>query len=640
MQKVLSLALSLFLTVMAFAQTPEADLAAMLEKYPSEHVVVLETSHHIDISLKKGQPVIEERFAEVFFFLDDDAADYSRRMVRYGSFSELDEIEATSYVPVEGKYKAHETTYFRKQNEFTPGIFADDEKSVSFSFKNLEKGSKANYSYTLKKSDPQFLGPNFFISMIPSELEVFSITFDEEIDLGWEMINCDDLNLEFKTSLEKGRKTVKWTLRNLPSTSFESDAPSMAHWTPHIVPFIKSYEFKGEKTEILGSVDALFKWYNSLVQQVDRSENKELKVITDSIISADFNDVQKVEAIFDWTKKNIKYVAVENGMNGFIPRSGESVCQKRYGDCKDMASIMHEMGLMCGVDINMAWIGSRSKPYTYKQLPSPMVDDHMIGAYKHDGDWIFLDATNRYCAFGRPTSFIQGKEALIRISDEQYEVALVPALLANENAVKISMDMKVEDQVLKGQAVMDMHGYYVDHYREALNDMDKEEKDAFYKDSFGKGNNKCVIKDVETSGLEERGDTLLINYNFEIASYLLEVDQELFVNLNLEKLYADYKLDEDRKYPRVFEYASLVEVESSLQIPEGYRVKSLPKSGNMVFDDFSFDLKVEQIGEKINLSTIATIEVLQLDEKHFSDWNEMINALRKLYRESLVLERI
>ena len=67
MLKVLSLALSLLLSGAAFAQTPESELAAMLEKYPSEHVVAVETSHHIDISLKKGQPVIEERFAEVFF---------------------------------------------------------------------------------------------------------------------------------------------------------------------------------------------------------------------------------------------------------------------------------------------------------------------------------------------------------------------------------------------------------------------------------------------------------------------------------------------------------------------------------------------------------------------------------------------
>ena len=74
-------------------------------------------------------------------------------------------------------------------------------------------------------------------------------------------------------------------------------------------------------------------------------------------------DEAKARRIYKWVQQNIKYVAFEDGMEGFIPRDASLVCSRRYGDCKDMASILTKMLQYSGVEACFVWIGTRSLPY-------------------------------------------------------------------------------------------------------------------------------------------------------------------------------------------------------------------------------------------------------------------------------------
>ena len=127
----------------------------------------------------------------------------------------------------------------------------------------------------------------------------------------------------------------------------------------------------------------------------------------------------KARNIYKWVQQNIKYVAFENGMEGFIPREANLVCSRRYGDCKDMASIMTAMLQHAGVTAYFVWIGTRSLPYEYSQVPLPIADNHMISAIKLDTSFIFLDGTDSHCVFGTPPEHIQGKDALIAITEKK-----------------------------------------------------------------------------------------------------------------------------------------------------------------------------------------------------------------------------
>ena len=69
------------------------------------------------------------------------------------------------------------------------------------------------------------------------------------------------------------------------------------------------------------------------------------------------------------------------------------------------------------------------------EVPTPIVDNHMILSYTNNGKTYFLDATGRYVPIDFPTSFIQGKEALIADGASNYIIKKVPIIPAEKNAV-------------------------------------------------------------------------------------------------------------------------------------------------------------------------------------------------------------
>ena len=64
-----------------------------------------------------------------------------------------------------------------------------------------------------------------------------------------------------------------------------------------------------------------------------------------------------------------KYVAFEDGMGGFVPREAGLVCSRRFGDCKDMASILTAMNRAAGIPAYFTWLGTRDLPYTFSGTP-------------------------------------------------------------------------------------------------------------------------------------------------------------------------------------------------------------------------------------------------------------------------------
>ena len=51
-----------------------------------------------------------------------------------------------------------------------------------------------------------------------------------------------------------------------------------------------------------------------------------LKKITDSICLNKKTDSEKAQAIYLWVQNHMKYVAFEDGMEGFVPRQAADVC--------------------------------------------------------------------------------------------------------------------------------------------------------------------------------------------------------------------------------------------------------------------------------------------------------------------------
>lgn len=623
----------------AFAQ-PKEELYRLQQKYPDQSVVYTSVNEQIDIAVVNGSLDIKMKIDKESMLLDDRAALYSESRVSYSSLIYLTDIKAATLYPGDKRYKEIKVDEFKDRDKFNDSyIFHDDVKEKKFSYPELVKGAKRTLSMYYEMRDPYLLSSYQLPEYYPVENSTLKIVCPAEVEIGYKIFNADSVNISYETRTEKGKVIHEWKTKNIKKIDDEGGGPGHLYYTPHIVYFIKSYTANGQKQKILGSVDDLHNYYSKLVMGINKDTYQPLKKVVDSLTVGAKGDSDKIKSIFYWVKDNIKYIAFESGYEGFIPREAKDIFEKRYGDCKDMASILTEMMKYAGITSYLTWIGSRELPYSYADNPTSGSDNHMIASTKLNGKYLFLDATSTNTPFGYPSAFTQGKESIVHLSDTKYEVVKVPEISDSLNVNRDSVFIEIDKNLrIAGSGVGTYTGFERDEILELLDDKSKEEKLTTLKSYYQKGTNKFFLEGYEESDATDRDKPFSIQYKFNLSDYVLQSDNELFINLNLERIYDRSALEKDRKLDVEYDYKQQINNTIALKIPDGYTVSYLPPNDSLDTDLFGFKLTYEQTSNTVMLKTVVRLKTLMLQRKNFAKWNDFIDRLRKNYTESVALK--
>lgn len=631
---------TLIYTSVAISQ-PEIELEKFQKKYPGEKSVILSRKEFIDISKQGDSLQIIQTVYEERLILTDNAGIYASESIYFNSFVDVFDISAKSVVPVSGKYKDVKVKDFIIKDELETSVFSDDVKSINFYFPSLVKGSKTILEYKKNIKQPRFIPYTIFADFTPLDVVELKITCDKDIQIQEKYFNISKDSLNYSISEKKGKITYTWTRKNIKSVKNEELSPNYRYFLPHMHVYIKNYISKsGKNKSVINDVADLHKWYNSLVSNIEKEENEELNKIVDSITKEEENDYEKMRKIYYWVQDNIKYIAIEEGYGGFVPRSSAQVCEKRYGDCKDMANLIVQMAKRANVKAYHTWIGTREIPYTYTELPTPSTDNHMIASFEYEGEFYFLDATSNTLPIGLPSSFIQGKEALVNISDNSYKLVTVPVVDASVNRISDKVELTLNETKILGKGESKYEGYYKTYLTSRLDGLNEKDKIKSLRGFFNKGSNKFILDSISEVNLKDRDKALIINYKFNIEDYVKRNDDEIYINLNLDNLYSNDKIKSDRQnvYENIFNVSFSNSVK--LNIPDGFKVSFVPQNTSYTSPDFEFKITYIQTENSITLEQKIKVNVLLLEKKDFDSWNKMIDKLNKAYREVVILKKI
>lgn len=644
--KLIALVALVFVSTIVFAGSHDHEtLEELQKKHPSEKAVYLYKKEHLNIDIKRKELYIYANHEEELLLLKDEASVYADESVYYSTFIEIKDLEALSYIPKSkpGKYKKVKVQKFLDKNTFSSGVFFDDSKEITFTYPGTGEGVKTHLDYTEIYKNPKFLGSYYFISHAPTQVSEYKVTFNNDVEIGYKLFNSENSNIIFTKETKGKYTTYTWRAENLKSFESVEGAPNIAYYAPHIAVFIKNYKVKGKTETVLPDIDALYNWYYSIVKDVNKEENKTLKNIVDSLITSNDSKDEKAKKIFYWVQDHIKYVAFEDGMGGFVPREAGSVCDKRYGDCKDMASIITEMLKYAGIEGHLTWIGSRDIPYRYDELATPSVDNHMIASYYNEkGEIVFLDAVGTYTPFGMPTSFIQGKQSLVKIDEGKYNLEMVPVPSANRNAHTDTVYLNLnESGIIKGNGSLEAKGYSKLLLVYGLLNKNHVQRSDKLQSLLKKGSNKFLIDSAYFDGLKDRDKDVYITYTFTLEDYVQKNGDEMYINLHLDKDLNSDKLEiEKRKgVPLKIENLVLDNDRVVLNIPDGYNIDYIPENVSFNNDQFGFSITYTKVGNTLIMEKTLKINSLLITEEYFNDWNKMVGMLNKAYRESIALSK-
>lgn len=626
-----------FYILFAFATNAQSSLEEYKKTYPDYNELVINDIQSYDFSIVNNKLKVLQNNQYESIILTDNGIQNNTESFMYSELFKLLGYEAYSVINSNGKEKKIKVT---QTNEVTPrqsSVFYDDLKKRQLIFPNLESGAKKVYNYQIEFVDPFLIQTYIFGGNFPVKNSVLEIKTDKNINIGYKVFNDASNSIEFSKTEKKRRWIYKWTLKEMKPLKLEGNSQGYLHIAPHIIVYIENYTIDEKKIDILGSLDKLYDYYKGHIKNLNQNEDPALKAITLKITENLTNDDDKIKSIFYWVKDNIKYIAFENGYEGYIPREASLICERKFGDCKDMASIITAMAKYANVkNVYMAWAGTRDIPYSYEELPTPAVDNHMIAVYKKGDEYIFLDATDTETLYGIPTSFIQGKEAFLSIGDS-YKLIRIPIVPAEKNEVNEQVKFAIEKDKLVGSGRVQFNGYSRSNILSQMGDATNKTRFEMIKSLVLKGNNKFNLKDFTEENIKDRDKPYQINYNFDLGNYIIKADKEIYVNLFLEKPFEKLIIEKDRVSKFEFDYLSFVNSQYEMEIPKNCTVKYLPKNFSLDNDYVKADFVYEIKNNKILLNIQLRQKKLLLDKSDFEPWNKTIKILKNNYTETLIL---
>ena len=627
----------------ARAQAPNSQLVTEMKKqYPGEKAVYLEMRQDLTVEIRNDSVQVLARHHADMLHLDEQSAMYANDHVFSSHFNRLQKLEARTLVPNGEKFKTVKVTDFKDKFEMQSGVFFDDTRSTSFSFPAITPGARTVADYTVRHVDARFVMPFYMGSYVPVRHAELSITAPKGVRIGYKTFHAENTAIKY-TKEEKGSQVIyRWTADNLPSPPHEEDGPEASYYLPHIVFFVEEATVAGQQRKLLAGVPELYTMYADFVKRIDRQPSPALQHRVDSLMAGAKTEEEKVRRVYYWVQDNVKYIAFEQGLRGFIPHDAGLVYARRYGDCKDMANLTNEMLHLAGVKTAyLTWVGTRDLPYKYAELATPGVDNHMIATYEPTpGKYVFLDATSKHTPYGMPSAMIQGKEGLLGLDAKSSRVVDIPTMDKARSGTDDASVLTLDGTTLRGTGQLSLAGYTKVNQSYGLDGLDRTDEPKYVKALLERGNNKFFVDKYAISNLDARDQPLRISYDYRLQDYVQQVDDEVYVNLNLERPYATDRIDPaTRKLPRYNEFAHTDHTRTELVVPAGYEVSYLPPSTEAQGEALGFKVRYERQGDKIIQDREVYVNYLLLQPQQFSSWNTVVGKLGNAYREVVILKK-
>lgn len=555
--------------------------------------------------------------------------DFYNSFCKITSFKQLEKVKGMF-----GMKKNYNVGYAIDRSASSSDYFSDDSRVKYFNIGFTGYGDVTRVETEKKFFDSKYLSNIYFHSWFPAKEKIVRIVIPDWLQLDIREFNFAGYKVTKQKTQEKNSTIYTYKIQNILAMKSENRAMGSAYTWPHLVMVVKSFSYDGKTEKGFGDVGDLYNWYKYLYKKCVNKPD-ELKAKVSELTAGKSNDIDKVKSIFYWVQDNIRYIAFEDGLAGFIPATAQEVFKTKYGDCKGMANLMTEMLKLAGLEAYMTWIGTRHIPYDYT-LPALCVDNHCISTVVIGGKEYYLDGTEKYIPFGDYAWRIQGKEVLIGKGDK-YDVKKVPLMDKDKNKMLTQTSFQLKDDKLTGHVKVTLTGEQRTNFHQFYHDLPNDDKKKMIQRFLEFGNRNLVVNNVKTSDLNNREIPVIVEGDIDLSNYIITEDNELYVGIDFfpEDL-RGFIPDKDRQQDYALHSAYVSQDETELVLPAGYKIASLPAAINEKADDYEASGSYTQKDNKVIFNKTLSFNTGRIRKADFENWKAFTKKLKD-FNSNLIL---
>jgi len=112
------------------------------------------------------------------------------------------------------------------------------------------------------------------------------------------------------------------------------------------------------------------------------SKSEKIKDLAENLIKDTTKPEEKMSLLKAFVSREIRYVGIEHGHNGVVPRPTLTTLERRFGDCKDKTMLFVDLARQAGLDAYPVLTSTKRQSLAKLLLPSSNYFNHMIACVK------------------------------------------------------------------------------------------------------------------------------------------------------------------------------------------------------------------------------------------------------------------
>ncbi len=514
--------------------------------------------------------------------------------------------------------------YAENKDYYIENIFYGDLKVKQFAPRlPVTNRTLLKYKYEIIYNDLKFLTRIMIQDENQTvEKSVITLKYDKKINVDTKKFNIPENKLRYSKTEQENFYIETFEFSDLHKYKLNDYSPSLTYFIPHLLIMVKNYETDSEKISLLEDTGDLYRWYHSLIGQLN-PDRAIIEKLLNKILNTPVEDEEKIRIIFDWVKTNIQYLAFEDGIAGFKPEEAHIVLENGYADCKGFANLLVNLLNASGFKASHAWVGTRNINYDYS-TPSLVVDNHMICALNYKDSVYFLDATNKTGEWNKIPSHLQGKEVLVSEGTD-FSITKVPEIDYSSNTTTITgkcvfvnneRELNLEGKIIfRGSKASEIRSYYL------------------YGSKGTKRNIPNIVSRYIINGFHQKdssglllteSDNIQISLKGNFFGQHIKNENKILLFCNIDNK-LPISFDEDIQTPLNFDNKESFIYQVSYVLPENRNV-IIPENIHYSSPNgkFSYDIEYKLANRTLTFTKKIKINTLTLKLSELDAWKELL----------------
>lgn len=373
-------------------------------------------------------------------------------------------------------------------------------------------------------------------------------------------------------------------------------------------------------------------WFHELAEPQIKAGNGVKSKALELTARVDNNN-EKLKNIYEWVRDQVRYVAVEIGVGGFQPHPAEEIFLNRYGDCKDMTTLICSLAREAGIEAYEVLVSTWHNGVPDTSLPSPLQFNHAI-AYcpevGENGTW--MDATEKGCPYGRLPWYDQGLPMLVVGNEGKGAIIFSPRVPADSNQAILDWNVHLDKNGSASVAGKSVHrGTVADEMRDLFYYLSSAQQRDWLETYLATRCAGAKLDSFKIFDVKSVMDPFMMHYSFQASAFAIPQNSQMIIRPGqiLKFELPDYFRATHRKHPIQFRFGSKTALNLTVHIPDQWEINNPNASDSLVsqFGKAKWDYSAhEKILTARIMSFLNGSDVQPGQYREFQDFIDRIKA--------------